>query len=71
MVLSRCFNLVLHYGETIAKIVNVDPDQYSYLDLRNDVLNALVKIDASVRVPFEIEFEIWSESKRSRCMKYV
>ena len=64
MVLLGYFDLVLHYGEIIAKIVNVNPYRYSYSDLLDDVLNALVKIEANVGVSFEMEFKIWSDKSR-------
>ena len=63
MVLLGLFNLILHHGEEIITISNVDPNKYFYVDLINDVLNEMLKSDEGIRVSIELYFTLYGETK--------
>ena len=54
MDLLRCFDLLIHYGDKIIIIGNVDLDIYSYIKLVGDVLNGLLYDDG----------EVWKQNER-------
>ncbi|KAH7833122.1 hypothetical protein Vadar_003287 [Vaccinium darrowii] len=61
----RMFDIVLHCGDKVVDVRNVDPDKYSYLDLLDDVSDTVLSyLPASKGVAIKLFCDIPSSSER-------